>query len=197
MFFIIIITQNDNSELAPALTEEEALEIMTKILDQLKSKATQLIRAAENIKQKLAQQGQELEDRKLMKAFVLPHFETGLQEIETGVLQAYDVDALDLQDAVETYVKEGNTKLKEICDRMRLIYREFGGEVDDLENEAADESAVPLTEDTLCAGLELISQRMSALTEQYIIEFKAENGIPRSESDLQEFQGGLMAVSEK
>lgn len=187
--------QND-SELAPALTEEEALEIMSKILEQLKSKATQLIRAAEGIKQKLAQQGQELDDRKLMKAFILPHFESGLQEIETAVLKAYDVDAADLEDAVNTYVKQGHTKLKEICDRMRLIYREFGGEVDDLEEES-EESTVQLNEDLLSAGLELIAERMSALTEQYIIEFKAENGIPRTEADLQAFQGGLMTVSEK
>lgn len=182
--------------MAPALTEEEALAIMTKILEQLKSKATQLIRAAEGIKQKLAQQGQELDDKKLMKAFILPHFESGLQEIETGVLESHDVDPADLQDAVETYIKQGNSKLKEICDRMRLIYREFGGEVDDLE-EDTEESAVVFTEELLITAVEKLSERMAALTEEYIIEFKAENGIPRSEADLQNFQGGLMAISEK
>ncbi len=178
------------------MTEEETREIMTKILEHLKPVATHMIRAAEGIKQQLAQQGKEMEDRKLMQTFILSHFESGFKDLQDKILAEFDVDESELEDACNTYVKNGDKKLREICERIRMIYKEFGGEIDSEDKENNDfNEEIPL--ETIVAMLKSIGGKMSDETESFVQDFKAEYGVPDSRSDIEIFQGKLMELSER
>ena len=188
--------------MAPALTEDEAREIMAKILEQLKVTATQMIRAAEGIKQKIAQQGQEIEDRKLMQMFILPHFETAFQQLQEKILDEYEVEEYELEDAVNTYIAEGDKKLSETAERIRMIYKEFGGGIDD-----ADESENSLTSpagagaselnlDKVVAILEDIMVNMEEKCSQFFEAYMAQHGSPRTKEQINNFQMQLMYISE-
>jgi hypothetical protein len=154
-----------------------------------------MVRAVEGIKQKLASQGQEIEDRKLMQAFVLPHFESAFKQLQETILAESDVDENDLEDAVTTYVKQGDKKLADICERIRMIYREFGGEVDIDEEVSAPSQNLSL--DTIILILEGIGEKMNEQTSEFIEAYKEDFGLPSSRADMERFQNELMTLSER
>jgi hypothetical protein len=172
---------------------------MTKILEKLKLTAARMVRAAEGIRQQIQQQGQEIDDRRLMKMFILPHFETAFQELQDVVLDECDADEAELEEAVTYYIKQGNTDLKELSNKIRLIYREFGGEV---EADAGDglEPPAPTREislDVVIRILQMLDEKMSANIEAYIEAFKEKYGLPNSQDLVDAFQQGMMALSEE
>jgi hypothetical protein len=58
----------------PVLSHDDTVGAMLKILDGLKGVAVNLSRAAENVAQQLAQQGQEATREEIMVNIILPHF---------------------------------------------------------------------------------------------------------------------------
>jgi hypothetical protein len=205
-----------DSGLAPALTEEEATAVMTAILDSLKLTATRFLRHVEQMKQQIAAGGQSVPEKELMK-YMLPHFETALKEIENTVYTDKDVEASEVEDAVNTYIAAGHEKLSEICQKIRLIYKEFGGELDGGEESsdmgagvgssgAAGEkgtgssggSGKDVSLNDVLEILTVLSEKIGGLTEEYVAEFIEQHGLPNGDAELtQRFQMGMMALSEQ
>lgn len=67
---------------------------MAKILEKVKFIALKMSRAAQHIKQQVEQQGQQMSDMDVMRGFILPHFETAIQEAQEEILT---VDTLPLR----------------------------------------------------------------------------------------------------
>lgn len=74
-----------NSNLAPALSEKEAIDIMGKMLQRIKFAANNMANAHANIKQQIVQQGLQMSDRDIMVNYILPHFEQAIAEAQTIV----------------------------------------------------------------------------------------------------------------
>lgn len=191
---------SSGEELAPALTEDEALGVMTAIFDKVKVVAAKMVRAAENVKQQIAAQGQEIEDKKLMQTFILPHFETSYREIQQQALDDADVEESELEEAVNEYMKQGHQPLIEIYTRIRLIYKEFGGDCGEdgevlagKEQEGADE----ITHDMIILVLQKLAERMNAVTLGFIHQFKEQYGSPNSPTVQAAFQQGMLSLSEE
>jgi hypothetical protein len=204
-----------DSGLAPALTEEEATAVMTAILERLKVTATRFVRHVEQMKQQIAAGGQSVPEKELMK-YMLPHFETALKEIESAVYTDKDVEAGEVEDAVNTYVAAGHEKLSEICQKIRLIYKEFGGELDagdegdgagasasnsDSSEKGAASSSASGGEIALSDVLEILtvlSEKIGSLTDEYVGVFVEQHGLPNGDAELmQSFQMGMMSLSEQ
>ena len=187
----------------PALTEEETVAIMTTILDKLKLSAARMVKAAENIKQQLAQQGQEMEDKVIMANFILPHFETAFKEIESQVYEDKDVEEHEVEEATYYYIEHGNATLKEAGKKIRLIYKEFGGEVEESadfevdQTGASQRSSVNLGVKEIVGVLNSIGEKMSNATDGYIETFVQTYGSPNSPELLESFQTGMIALSEE
>ena len=59
---------------APALDEEQTLEIIKTLETSLQATCGKFSNAAEKIKMQMAQQGQQLDDSQIMQHFIYPHF---------------------------------------------------------------------------------------------------------------------------
>lgn len=128
-------SKSDDSNLAPALTEEETKKIMKNIMERLHTTLPKLFRFADQIKQQIASQGQEIDDATLLKTFILPNLETALRDIQEEVLKEEDVDEDDLEDAVTEYIKQGDSELIQIAATIRSIFKRFGANIVDEEEE--------------------------------------------------------------
>lgn len=93
--------------LLPALTEEEVLRVMNKVFDKLKIQAARMVSAAENIRAQFEQQGQQIDDEKLMRHFILPNFETAMADVQAKVFEELDVDEDEVDDAKTFYLQAG------------------------------------------------------------------------------------------
>jgi hypothetical protein len=190
-----------NPDVLPALTEEETLRIIAKILEKLKMQAARMVSAAENIRAQIEAQGQQIDDEKLMKHFILPHFETAMLEVQEKVYEEYDVDEGEVEDARAFYIRTGNKDIKEAYDKIKTIHKEFGGdvEVEEEEDDGLDVDGQPLRELTVqdvVAILETLAERMGEVTDNYVEEFIHEHGIPHNNSTITAFQEGMMGLSE-
>jgi len=202
--------KNDAGEaedLAPALTEEETLQIMQAICDKVKMIAMRMLQASENIKAQLAQQGQEMDDRKLMKTFIYQHFVDQLEGIQSAVLSEFDAEESELEDAVNTYVRT-EPELREIVEKIKTLHYQFGGDKDEDDeegdgqglgegNEANGGAAlreIPL--DELIEVIEEMTERISDAMDDYISNFKDSYGVP-DQSNIEQFQQGFMQLTEK
>lgn len=155
-----------------------------------------MIRGAENIKQQIQAQGQHIEDAQLMKSFILPHFDTGFEEIQKEVLTELDIDEADLEEAFNYYYSEGNPALKDISDRIRTIYREFGGAI---EEDAGEANAAPPKEIDSRQFMALLNDLTGQLiehTQQYVVAYVEEHGVPASMDTMEKFQHGLLSLTE-
>ena len=75
---------NGESELLPALTEEESIKIMSDVADKFKMAYMQMMQYANGIKQQYQQQGMQIDENELMGA-LLPQVEKSFQEAEDAV----------------------------------------------------------------------------------------------------------------
>lgn len=69
------------------LTYADTLDCMTKILDSVRMVAVQHSRAADNIAQQLAAQGQAMEHQQIMTSIILPHFKNAFQSTQSQILE--------------------------------------------------------------------------------------------------------------
>jgi len=191
---------DDGMELAPALTEDEAVEIMKNIYERVRMVAVRMAQAAEGIKAQLAQQGQEMDDRKLMKTFIYQHFVDQLEQIQGDVLTEFDAEEVELEDAVTTY-QSTEAQLKEYVQKIKALNYQFGG--DDLstsETEDGTGHAEPLVEMSIDEVVEVIgtlTERINDAMDDFINEFKEQHGEPDQSALGFQFQFGLMQLTEK
>lgn len=192
------LDDGNNEALAPALTEEETLTIMRSIMDKIKMTAMRMLQASEGIKAQLAQQGQEMEDRKLMKTFIYQHFMDQVEQIQTAVLGENDAEENELEEAVEEYVKT-DSELKDIVTKIKALHYQFGGDKDEegtLAEEAATANLPEISFDEVMVMIEALSTRISEAMDEYIADFKDLYGIPDA-SSMEPFQHGFMTLTEK
>ncbi|RYH28797.1 hypothetical protein EON65_10860 [archaeon] len=184
---------NTPSDLAPALTEDEAREMMKAILDRTKTNVPRLLKAAENFKQQIAAQGQEVDDMQLLKALILPHLETGIKEIQEEVLNEFDADDDELEEAVNYYLEQGDEELADLTKSLKVIYKQFGGDLMD------EEIAGPSKEFELHEVVELFHELVSKIIEQtetMVKKYVKENGVPTTALQKQDFQTELHNVTD-
>jgi len=192
------------SGLAPAIEEDEARKIMKSIYAKLQTLAPRLMSAAQNIKQQIQQSGQEIDDMTLMRQFILPHLDTNFSDIQNSVLEEFDVEVDELEEAVDTYVEQGDEELVSICKGIRQLYRQFGGEADDDSSSAATGgsaspsagSAAKLGPTEVVALMEELAKQMLQSTDDYCAKFIDEHGVPKAKADLETFQVGLLQLSQ-
>ena len=189
--------KDQGPRLLPALTEEETLRVLSKVFDKLKIQAARMVTAAENIRAQIEQQGQHIDDDKLMKHFILPHFETSMAEVYAKAYEENDIDADELDDATDYYGKNGHKEIKAITNKINILHREFGGnvEVDDDENDSGNPLR-DLSVQEVVEILETLAERMGDVTDSYVEQFKEEHGIP-DQHTIMAFQEGMMALSEE
>jgi hypothetical protein len=203
-----ITGKSTKSDLAPALTEEEAREILRAILDRVKLTVPRLIKFGEGIKQQIAMSGQEIDDKQLYKSVLLPHLETGIRDIEQAVLDEKNVDNDEFEEAVNVYCAAGDQELINLANTLKKIYVGFGGEVE--EESAEVDSAEPksgklkkssskteMSLEQVVEFLQLLSNAVLENTDEYARQFVAANGPPRDMMSLQNFQLGLMQITER
>ena len=82
-------------------------EVLNKVVDKLTIQAARMVSAAENIRAQIEQQGQQIDDEKLMRHFILPHFETAMAEVYAKVFDEMEVDEDEVDDAKTFYIKAG------------------------------------------------------------------------------------------
>ena len=195
---------SNDSDLAPALTEEEVIQVMTKILDSLKLKAGLMLKQFDQIREQIEAQGQRLDDEKFKKRMLLPQFEKLLQEVQNQIFDEFDVDESEVDDAVTTYIREGNNQLRDINEKIQLLYQNFGG--DSKSSTGSGNSSISMMENSfgdkeinvtkLIEMLELLANLTTAFTNEFVERFKSEHGLPNQQTVLQ-FQEGMMELSQK
>jgi len=111
------------------LSEGETQQILHTFLSKLREGCSKFFSAFEQIKQQVAQQGQQIPDRTIMEQAIFPHFSATFQEIKDAVLNEAGIDEKTLEIATEHY-KTSNLSIAEIVQKVKVIYYEFGGDVD-------------------------------------------------------------------
>lgn len=186
---------SSNADLAPAVTEEEAREMMKAVYDRVRTRAPQLLRAAEGIKQQIAAQGQEISDAQLMQAFILPHFENAVRDSTDEVLAEYDVDEDELEEAVNTYVEQGDMELQDITKSLTVLYQQFGGTT---EEDGASSSAVgEIQQDDFIEMMHELAENIIETSTSFVRGWVESKGRPTTASDKEAFQTALMSITEK
>jgi hypothetical protein len=176
---------------------------MGQILNKLKLMAAKMIRAAEGIKQQIEQQGQHMDDRSIMKTFILPHFETAFRDIQNQIFEENDIDEYDIEEAVNYYIDNGNLALIEISEKIRLIYSEFGGDVDvgvgyADDSKGNEESVEDITLERVLELFHVLSVGMGEATDSFCRQFVEKSGLPQRSKELTEqFHHGLLMLSEE
>lgn len=158
---------------------------MATILGKLKLNAAKLQGAVENIKQQLAQQGAQMEDMKIKQSYVLPHFDLAFKTSQQEILEERDFDEEELEDAVTYYSNKGQGKLSDIVYQIKVLYKEFGGDVDissyqssnDKVNASNDSESKEISLEEIVNLLDLLGERVNEITDQYCASFIKLNGI--------------------
>lgn len=60
---------------------------------------------------------------------MVTHSLPGYQEIQTFVFNDFEVDEVEVEEAMTYYKKAGNTDLEKISDEIRKVFVMFGGKV--------------------------------------------------------------------
>lgn len=174
-------------------------------MDEAKKIGMPLVQQIEGLLNQIEQQnpGHQLDREKVIKTLILPHlglpgrFESSLQKAQETVYDEYDVDEFEMEDAVTYYSRNGNKDLKDLQDKLRALYKTFGGDVAE-DEEAADEApGKMLNAQQVVAVLGQLAERMSDLTDGYIEAFKEAHGLPQTPEHITAFQHGMMELSEE
>ncbi|KAJ1403159.1 hypothetical protein B484DRAFT_457604 [Ochromonadaceae sp. CCMP2298] len=202
----------DSSGLAAAMEEEETHKIMRKILGKLQLLAHGIEGRVQNIQHKFKQQGRNVDEKTLMwelKQFAVSEFEGTLREIQDSVLESdCDYYLSELEEACALYVKEGDKELIEIYKKIRALYRNFWGEIDD-EDLCADESegaggggaptvldtVLGVSVDTVLGLMPELTKRLLQDSDDFCAKFIDVTGMPRTHAHRKAFQTGHQALA--
>jgi len=158
-----------------------------------------MVNAANNIKQQLQAQGLDMEDSKIMVIYILPHFTSGYKDIKNQVLNEYDVEEYELEEATLYYMDKGDETIRETTKKIRKLYNACGGNVNLDEDE--DVASVPskglLPFETVLEILQVIGEITMNKTDEFIVTFKEKYGLPKDQDTAERFQQGLMSISER
>lgn len=136
-----LLGSKQEESLAPAIDEETTRKIMKQILEGVHLNLPGLFQYAERIKQSIAAQGQEIDDAILLKTFLLPNLENLLRQVQDKALEDFDVDEDELEEAVTEYCKQGDADLIKTSATIRSIFKRFGANIVDEEEEEEEEPA--------------------------------------------------------
>lgn len=158
---------------------------MAMILGKFKLSAAKMQGAIESIKQQIAQQGAQMEDSKIKQLYILPHLELAFQTSQQEILEERDFEEEELKDAVSYYSNKGQGKLSEIVYQIKVLYKEFGGDVDissyqtsnDKLNASNSGESKELSLEEIVNLLDLLAERVNELTNQYCAAFIKHKGI--------------------
>lgn len=190
------------SDLLPALTEQETFKILVTFLEKLKLQAPQMLNGFNNIKQQIMMHGENIEDRKIMEQYMFPHFKLAYDKANRDVLEEYDVLDEELQDAVETYIRMGNGEIEDVTKQIKLVYREFGGEVtiegeDEFEDIPGSETRTgDMTLQEVLEIIHLITEKMVDVTKVFISEYVEKHGKPSDNISVAKFNQSLMSAGQ-
>ena len=190
------------SDLLPALTEGETLKILVAFLEKLKLKSVNLINAFNNVKQQILAHGENMEDRKIMEQFIFPHFKGIFDDCSAKTYDEYDVLEEEVEEAVEAYIKMGREDIEDAAKQIKMIYREYGGEVyiegDEFEDiPGSEKSDKEMSLEELLAVVDVITAKMQEVTKVFIGDFVEKHGKPTSGADVMKFNQGLMSVGQE
>lgn len=156
-----------------------------------------LIDAAENIKAQIRQQGHEIDDQTVYKSYILVHFESGFRDIQESVLAEIDCEESELEEAVSYYQSHGSVILQDISQKIRKIYKQFGGQLDNESNDniPQSEKSKSMNVDDVLEILNALNDKIMTASDGFITKFKEEYGIPNSEMLSGIFNQGLMTIA--
>jgi hypothetical protein len=181
---------------------------MTMILSKLKLSAAKMQGAFENIKQQIAAQGAQMEDMKIKQLYILPHLDSAFQSSQQEILEERDFEEEELEDAVSYYSNKGHAKLNDITFQIKTLYKEFGGDIDEPIDQTNNDSNGNSNLSNSCESRELsleevvnlltlLGDRMNELTSPYCEEYTTSKGIPNTPQKMEEFQMGMMSITEQ
>eukprot|EP00595_Chromulina_sp_UTEXLB2642_P003552 CAMPEP_0196765816 /NCGR_PEP_ID=MMETSP1095-20130614/13467_1 /TAXON_ID=96789 ORGANISM="Chromulina nebulosa, Strain UTEXLB2642" /NCGR_SAMPLE_ID=MMETSP1095 /ASSEMBLY_ACC=CAM_ASM_000446 /LENGTH=202 /DNA_ID=CAMNT_0042124709 /DNA_START=130 /DNA_END=735 /DNA_ORIENTATION=- len=169
---------------------------MSSLSDNVKLLGSRMLVGAENIKQQLAQQNQQVSDMDIMKNYILPYFMSGLKDIQDNLLSQYDIEEKELEEAVEEYITQGDSKLIEIKRKVRAIYTQFGGELEEDDEAVVVEKPKDVPLNVIINAINAISDLMDSKMDEYIETFKSKYGVPTDMQTFEAFQRGMISLSE-
>ena len=102
---------------------------MQEIVSATAGLSSQIATAVTYIKQQMAAQGETI-GINFMRSEILPHLEKGIKESQSSILLKYSIDESELEDAVRTYINEGDVEIAEMALSMKKMYNNFGGQAD-------------------------------------------------------------------
>lgn len=217
-----LITQGSGND-EPVLSHDDTVEAMVKVLDGLRTIAVQHVRAAENIKEQLMQQGQDMSREEIMTTIILPHFKNafaamqvqvlevrgpGVHGICVGVrfltlllLQDYDVDEEELEACVDHYLENvavPGSKIGEVVSKIKAICAQFTGEA--TAGQARGGSSGPAKELSLDVLMDVLGA-FGAKTKEYFgrfaEDFVSQHGVPSNQEQIVRFGDELTLVSDR
>ena len=160
---------------------------MNYILARTKDGASQMYGVLENIKQQ-AQAQPDFDVETVKKTYVLPHFETLVKKVQEEACDKFDVDSDEIEEAVTTYIENGDVKLIEISTKLKRMYRDFGGETDDISAGGTEEKKEELSFNEIVTFISVYTDKLLEKIKEATIEYKNEFGIPDTEETNAHFQ---------
>jgi hypothetical protein len=111
-------------------------------------------------------------------------------------MQEKDISESELQEAKEYYERNGDKTIKEITSKIKKMYGEFGGDVDE-GDQGAVERKKTLSLDDIVEVIQTLSDRVGAATDAFVTAFKKQYGHPNSAELLNLFQEGMIKMTEE
>ena len=71
----------------------------------------------------------------------------GFEDIHVSVFNEFDVDENEVEEAVNYYIKAGNKELRKINDGIRKVFKMFGGDIDEEDDEVEEGSGDDMEEE--------------------------------------------------
>lgn len=205
LVYALLIKKGGNSEDAlPALTEAETEEVMEALSKKTGPLRQQMLNTTEMIKQKFAAQGQQADDAQLREHLILPKFREGYEALVSEVLGDFDIDEEELEDAVTYYSAPSSSSsgnVAALTESIKACYVSLGGQVGPSTQVTAMGASETATtgemalEDVLTV-LQTLSTVLNEKTEEYIVAYKAQNGVPADPESMNRFQMGAAQLSE-
>jgi uncharacterized protein (DUF433 family) len=182
----------------PVLSHDDTVGAMVKILDGLKGVAVNLSRAAENVAQQLAQQGQEATREEIMVNIILPHFIKNFTSMQEVVLDEYDVDEEELEECVEYYLEHTlGSKLGEVVHKVRALCCKFTGEEVPASTGGTQAVAKQMSLEILFEVLGAFGVKTKEYFGRLAEDVVARVGVPSTQEEILRFSEELNLVSDK
>lgn len=190
----------------PVLSHDDTVEAMMKVLEGLRTIAVQHVRAAENIKEQLVQQGQDMSREEIMTTIILPHFKNAFSGMQAQVLAEFDVDEEELEECVTHYLEVAvgdGSKLQEVVTKISALCAQFTGETSTGAGKGGGSSggamsgAQELPLDKLFEVLRVFAEKTKEYFGRFAEEFVQQHGVPSSPGEITRFAEELTLVSDR